>query len=191
MFNSDSCKPRAFFGYNQRLCIQRAVPYKSLPFITWGKSENLHLTLKFLGDTPESKIPELQQVVTKAVKGIEPFVINLRGFGVFPDKRAPRTLWTGIEGDLEVLLDLTRKIEIEVNQLGFPPEGKPFRPHLTLARIKKNQRATGKAIEKASMLADPFIFGSLLVEQVTLFKSELRPTGSVYTKLWAVSLAIS
>ena len=129
--------------------------------------------------------------MTKAVKGIEPFAINLRGFGVFPDKRAPRTLWTGIEGDLEVLLDLTRKIEAEVNQLGFPPEGKPFRPHLTLARIKKNQRAAGEAIEKASMLADPFIFGSLLVEQVTLFKSELRPTGSVYTKLWAVSLAIS
>ena len=82
-------------------------------------------------------------------------------------------------------------IETEVTQLGFPPEGKPFCPHLTLARIKKNQRAAGEAIEKASMLADPFIFGSLLVEQVTLFKSELRPTGSVYTKLWAVSLAIS
>ena len=132
-----------------------------LTFIIWGKSENFHLTLKFLGDTPESKIPELQQVVTKAVKGIEPFAINLRGFGVFPDKRAPRTLWIGIEGDLEVLLDLTKKIETEVNQLGFPPEGKPFRPHLTLARIKKNQRVAGEAIVKASVLAEPFIFGSL------------------------------
>ena len=162
-----------------------------LPFITWVKSANLHLTLKFIGDTPESKIPELQQAVAKTVTGIQPFVINLRGFGVFPDKLAPRTLWAGIEGDLEVLLDLTKMIETEVTQLGFPPEGKPFCPHLTLARIKKNQRAAGEAIEKASMLADPFIFGSLLVEQVTLFKSELRPTGSVYTKLWALSLAIS
>ncbi len=161
-----------------------------LPFITWVKSANLHLTLKFIGDTPENKIPELQQAVAKTVTGIQPFVINLRGFGVFPDKLAPRTLWAGIEGDLEVLLDLTKMIETEVTQLGFPPEGKPFCPHLTLARIKKNQRAAGEAIEKASMLADPFIFGSLLVEQVTLFKSELRPTGSVYTKLWAVSLAI-
>ena len=162
-----------------------------LPFITWVKSANLHLTLKFIGDTPESKIPELQQAVAKTVTGIQPFVISLRGFGVFPDKLAPRTLWAGIEGDLEVLLDLTKMIETEVTQLGFPPEGKPFCPHLTLARIKKNQRAAGEAIEKASMLADPFIFGSLLVEQVTLFKSELRPTGSVYTKLWALSLAIS
>ena len=188
---------RTFLAIDLPSCLLNSIVNKQrdlkqvFPSIDWVKSAKVHLTLKFLGDTPESKIPELQQVVAKAVKGIEPFVINLRGFGVFPDKWAPRTLWTGIEGDLEVLLDLTRKIETEVTQLGFPPESKPFRPHLTLARIKKNQRATGEAIEKASMLADPFIFGSLLVEQVTLFKSELRPTGSVYTKLWAVSLAIS
>ena len=162
-----------------------------LPFITWGKSENLHLTLKFLGDTPESKIPELQQVVAKAVKGIEPFVINLRGFGVFPDKRAPRTLWTGIEGNTDILVNLAKEIESKVKSLGFPPEGKPFRPHLTLARIKKNQRVLGQAIEKARVLADPFVFGRLLVEQVCLFESELRPTGSVYTKLWVIPLGNS
>ena len=188
---------RTFLAIDLPSCLLDSIVKKQqamkpeLPFITWDKSENLHLTLKFIGDTPESKIPGLQQVVAKAVKGIQPFVINLRGFGVFPDKLAPRTLWAGIEGDLEVLLDLTRMIETEVTQLGFPPEGKPFCPHLTLARIKKNQRAAGEAIEKASMLADPFIFGSLLVEQVTLFKSEFRPTESVYTKLWAVSLPIS
>ena len=188
---------RTFLAIDLPSCLLNSIVNKQrdlkqvFPSIDWVKSAKVHLTLKFLGDTPESKIPELQQVVAKAVKGIEPFVINLRGFGVFPHKRAPRTLWTGIEGDSEILLDLNRKIETEVSQLGFPPEGKPFHPHLTLARIKKNQRATGEAIEKASILADPFIFGSLLVEQVTLFKSELRPTGSVYTKLWAVSLAIS
>ena len=188
---------RTFLAIDLPSCLLNSIVNKQrdlkqvFPSIDWAKSAKVHLTLKFLGDTPESKIPELQQVVAKAVKGIEPFVINLRGFGVFPHKRAPRTLWTGIEGDSEILLDLNRKIETEVSQLGFPPEGKPFHPHLTLARIKKNQRATGEAIEKASILADPFIFGSLLVEQVTLFKSELRPTGSVYTKLWAVSLAIS
>lgn len=188
---------RTFLAIDLPSCLLDSIVKKQqamkpgLPFITWVKSANLHLTLKFIGDTPESKIPELQQAVAKTVTGIQPFVISLRGFGVFPDKLAPRTLWAGIEGDLEVLLDLTKMIETEVTQLGFPPEGKPFCPHLTLARIKKNQRAAGEAIEKASMLADPFIFGSLLVEQVTLFKSELRPTGSVYTKLWAVSLAIS
>ena len=88
-----------------------------------------------------------------------------------------------------MLMDLAKQIETEVKQLGFPPERKPFSPHLTLARIKKNQQIVGGAMEKANILDDPYIFGCLLVEKVTLFRSELRPTGSVYTKLWTVSLA--
>lgn len=159
--------------------------------INWVKSGNLHITLKFFGDTPESKINEIQQVVEQAVNGISPFEITLRGFGVFPDKRVPRTVWTGIEGEIQVLEDLAAQIELAVVPLGFPQEGRPFRPHLTLARIKKDHHAVGLAIEKTGMLFDPFIFGRLLVEQVTLFKSELRPTGSVYTKLWSVPLAKS
>ena len=164
---------------------------RELPSIAWGKSENLHITLKFFGDTPESKITEIQQVLTQTIKGIQPFVITLRGFGAFPDKWVPRTLWTGIEGDTDILLNLAKEIESKVKPLGFPPEGKPFRPHLTLARIKKNQRAVGQAIEKARVLADSFVFGRLLVEQVCLFESELRPTGSVYTKLWVIPLGNS
>ena len=117
---------------------------RELAGISWVKSENLHITLKFLGDTPETKIDELQQVVTQAVKGIPSFVITLRGFGAFPDKRAPRTLWTGIEGDTEILVSLANQIESAVAPLGFPPESKPFRPHLTLARIKRNHHAIGQ-----------------------------------------------
>ena len=188
---------RTFLAIDLPSCLLESIVKKQrdlkqeFPSIAWVKSENVHLTLKFLGDTPESKIPELQQVVARAVKGIEPFAINLRGFGVFPDKRAPRTLWTGIEGNTDILVNLAKEIESKVKPLGFPAEGKPFRPHLTLARIKKNQRVLGQAIEKARVLADPFIFGRLLVEQVCLFESELRPTGSVYTKLWVIPLGNS
>ena len=164
---------------------------RELPQIHWVKSGNLHITLKFLGETPEAKIGDLKEVVQQAVKGISPFVMTLRGFGVFPDKRSPRTIWTGIDCTQSVLDDLALQVEASVISLGFPEEGKPFRPHLTLARIKKDHREVGQAIEKAGVLADPFIFGRLLVEQVTLFKSDLRPTGSVYTKLWAVPLANS
>jgi RNA 2',3'-cyclic 3'-phosphodiesterase len=162
----------------------------SLPGINWVKSENLHITLKFLGDTPESQIDDLRKVVEQAVKGTSPFVMTLRGFGAFPDKRAPRTLWTGIDCEENVLENLATQVEAVVIPLGFPEEGKPFRPHLTLARIKKDYRELGKVIEKSGVLADPFIFGRLLVEQVTLFKSDLRPTGSVYTKLWAVPFQV-
>ena len=188
---------RTFLAIDLPSCLLDSIVKKQrdlkqeFPSIAWVKSENVHLTLKFLGDTPESKIPELQQVVAKAVKGIEPFAINFRGFGVFPDKRAPRALWTGIEGNTDILVNLAKEIESKVKPLGFPPEGKPFRPHLTLARIKKNQRDLGQAIEKARVLADPFVFGRLLVEQVCLFESELRPTGSVYTKLWVIPLGNS
>jgi len=164
---------------------------REFPRISWVKPENLHITLKFLGETPESKLDELQLVVSQAVSEFSPFVITLRGFGVFPDTRAPRTLWIGLDGEEEVLRDLAARIESAVEPLGFPPEGKPFRPHLTLARIKKDHREIGKAIEKAGILADPFIFGRLLVEQVSFLKSDLRPSGSVYTKLWAVPLGKS
>lgn len=164
---------------------------RELPQINWVEPGNLHITLKFLGDTTEAKIDDLQQVVQQAVKGISPFVLTLRGFGVFPDKRAPRTIWSRIDSDQMVLEDLALQVESSVISLGFPEEDKPFRPHLTLARIKKDHSAVGQAIEKSGMLTDPFIFGRLLVEQVTLFKSDLRPTGSVYTKLWAVPLANS
>jgi len=162
---------------------------RELSGVNWVKPENLHLTLKFLGDTPESKIDEIKKVMEETVKSTGPFVISLRGFGVFPDKRSPRTVWTGVEGETKVLESLASHIESAVVPLGFSKEDRPHRPHLTLARIKKDHRAMGLAIEKAGILFDPFIFGRLLVEQVTLFKSDLRPTGSVYTKLWAVPLA--
>ena len=164
---------------------------RELPQINWVKSENLHITLKFLGDTPEGTIDELKQVVQQAVKNISPFVITVRGFGVFPDKRAPRTIWTGIDCEQSALEDLALQVESSVMSLGFPEEKKAFRPHLTLARIKKDNLAIGQAIQQSGILTDPFVFGRLLVEQVTLFKSDLRPTGSVYTKLWAVPLANS
>ena len=164
---------------------------RELTGVNWVKPGNLHLTLKFLGDTPESKIDEIKNVMEETVKATGPFEITLRGFGVFPDKRSPRTIWTGIEGETMVLEGLAGHIESALVPLGFSKEERSFRPHLTLARIKKDYREMGLAIEKAGILFDPFIFGRLLVEQVTLFKSELRPTGSVYTKLWAVPLAKS
>jgi len=164
---------------------------RELPGVNWVKSGNLHVTLKFLGDTPESKIDELKRVVATALEGFSPFMITLKGFGVFPNTRAPRTMWTDINSERSALEDLALQVDASVISLGFPEEAKPFRPHLTLARIKKDHREVGQAIEKSGILADPFIFGQLLVEHVTLFKSDLRPTGSVYTKLWAVPLGQS
>ena len=157
--------------------------------IAWVNQENLHVTLKFFGDTTETQVAEIHRRVEPVFQKFSPFEIELRGFGVFPDTRWPRVLWTGIGGDVDVLTALVTQVDQAVVPVGFPSEANPFHPHLTLGRIKKAHRRVGKTISASGVLSDPFSFGRLRVERVTLFKSNLRPNGSVYTKLWDVSFA--
>ena len=161
---------------------------RALPGLSWSKTENLHVNLKFLGETTESHVDQIRRAVEPAVSGVSPFVIELKGFGVFPDHRSPRVLWVGLGGDLGGLSMLAECVEHAVVPLGFPQEDRPFRPHLTVARVKKDHREVGHVLGTLGMLTDPFPGGSLPVERVTLFKSDLRPTGPIYTKLWDVSL---
>ena len=161
---------------------------RELPGLSWSKTENLHVNLKFLGDTTESQVDQIRRVVEQAVSSIPPFVIELKGFGVFPDHRVPRVLWIGFGGALDSLTALAGCVGRAVVPLGFPQEDRPFRPHLTVARVKKDHREVGRVLGTLGVLTDPFPCGPLPVERVTLFKSDLRPTGPVYTKLWDVSL---
>ncbi len=156
--------------------------------ISWSKTENLHINLKFLGETTESQIDQIRQVVEQAVSNIAPFVIELKGFGVFPDNRLPRVLWIGIDGALDDLATLAERVGCAVVPLGFPQEDRPFQPHLTVARVKKDHREVGRALGTLGVFTDPFLCGQLPVERVTLYKSDLRPSGAVYTKLWDISL---
>ncbi len=124
----------------------------------------------------------------QAVSNISPFVIELNGFGVFPDNRLPRVLWIGIDGALDDLATLAECVGCAVVPLGFPQEDRPFRPHLTVARVKRDHREVGRALDTLGVFTAPFLCGQLPVERVTLFKSDLRPSGAVYTKLWDISL---
>lgn len=161
---------------------------RELPGITWSKIENLHVNLKFLGDTTESQVAQIRRLVEPAISHLSPFVIELEGFGVFPDCRSPRVLWIGLGGALDRLSALAECVGQAVVPLGFPQEDRSFRPHLTVARVKKDHRDVGRVLGTLGMLTDPFPCGPLPVERVTLFKSDLRPIGPVYTKLWDVSL---
>ena len=161
---------------------------REFPGISWSKPENLHVNLKFLGDTTESQVDQIRQVVEMAVSHVSPFVIELKGFGVFPDNRSPRVLWIGLGGALDSLTTLAECVGLAVVPLGFPQEDRPFRAHLTVARVKKDHREVGRTLDALGVFTDPFLCGPLPVERVTLFKSELRPGGAVYTKLWNVSL---
>lgn len=155
-----------------------------LPSSSWTRPQALHITLKFLGDTPEDLIDILKLSVGEALKGMESFPITLEGVGVFPNSHAPRILWLGVSSGKIALENLATEIDKVVSPFGFPPERKPFHPHVTLARVKRNHKEFGQKLDQLKILQNPFKFGSMMVQSLTLFRSELQPTGSVYTCLW-------
>ena len=161
---------------------------RELPELSWSKPENFHVNLKFLGNTTEGQIEQIRKAVEPAVSHVTPFVLALKGFGVFPDNQSPRVLWIGLGGALDSLTTLAECVDRAVVPVGFPQENRAFRPHLTVARVKKDYRAVGQALVTLGVLTTPFPCGNVSVERVTLFTSELRQSGAVYTKLWDVSL---
>ena len=185
---------RTFLAVDLSSALQAAIEQnirkikRELPGLSWSKTENLHLNLKFLGDTTEIQVNQIRQAVEPAISHLSPFDLELEGFGVFPDDRSPRVLWIGLGGALDSLVTLAECIGRAVVPLGFPQEDRPFRPHLTVARVKRNHRAVGRVLGTLGVLTDSFSCGPLPVEGITLFQSELRPSGAVYTKLWDVSL---
>ncbi len=139
---------------------------------------HLHVTLKFLGDTEESLVPKLNDVMSSAIKGIEPLTIKLRGSGTFPPKGCARVVWVGLEG-AEPLGVIASRLEASCRELGFEPEGRGFKPHLTLARIK-DPKASNSAIRLAEKFGSSE-FGTVKVDKILLKKSVLGPQGPTYT----------
>lgn len=160
----------------------------SLNGVKWVKPENIHLTLKFLGDTPQTKIIHINSALEKAVSNISSFTILSKGTGVFPNLRQPRVFWAGITTPPE-LLNLQKQIDSELSTLEFEVEKRPFTPHLTLGRVSEsaNPEIIVKVIN-ALTESDSFEFGSVNIQQITLFQSTLSPGGSIYTPLKRISL---
>lgn len=166
--------------------LRRIAPHVHLQ---WVRPESIHLTLKFLGNIENGQVEPVSRALTSAVEGQPKFSIELKELGVFPDIRAPRVLWLGFSEPMEALIRLAGSVEDALTPLGFPPEGKPFRPHLTLARIKDRPREVGKALVGSGLLRRSLRLGMLNVCEVSLMKSELKPSGSVYTRLHHVGLS--
>ncbi|MGH7751595.1 MAG: RNA 2',3'-cyclic phosphodiesterase, partial [Gemmatimonadales bacterium] len=108
--------------------------------VKWVKGDAIHLTLKFLGDVDPKQEPDIGGALARAVAGTRTFAVGVSGFGVFPDYRRPRVLWVGVEPhpSLELLQDA---VERALTPLGFEPEGRAFRPHLTLGRAERDAKA--------------------------------------------------
>ena len=154
--------------------------------IRWVRAENIHLTLKFLGDIEESKIVEIAEAVSKTAEEHSPISLKAKGIGVFPGIKRPRVLWVGLAGQLEALVKLQTTLDENSIVLDFPREKRPFKGHLTMGRIK--DRIDVKKLGDALMAFRGFESETFTAGQIILYKSELTPSGAVYTKLVSVSL---
>jgi 2'-5' RNA ligase len=166
---------------------KRQVPPGS---VKWVAPDGIHLTLKFLGETPVSRVRAVEAALRSACVGHAPFEFSVGGRGCFPNLRRPRVVWLGIQDRGRQLARLQESIEREIGPLGFPTEERGFSPHLTLGRIARSagpseEVAVGQAVEMS--VVDQL--GMQRVNEVCLISSDLRPTGAVYHVLAMAPLA--
>jgi len=154
----------------------------------WVSLENIHLTLKFLGETPADRVEDIGREIAQRIPGIPSVALSLHGVGTFPGlPKPPRVLWVGLAGETETLLRLQAAVEAGMESLGWPPERRSFRPHLTLARAKR--AFPRKPFEAALAEFREFSSPEFVLRHLVLFQSILRPTGAVYTPLAQFELA--
>lgn len=167
---------------NLELLLQMLRPKADLQ---WSPPANLHVTTKFIGEWPEEDLDILKEALAEISPPGE-FRVDIQGLGWFPDERNPRVFWAGIRGG-ESLPALARATEDACEPLGIAREGRPYSPHLTLARIRRPVDLTALRKSLASLPSDHF--GRFTATQFHLYESQLRPGGSIYTKLASFHLA--
>jgi 2'-5' RNA ligase len=149
--------------------------------VRWTSPENIHLTLKFLGDTDEAIVSRLSDTLAGLVKPLFPFEVEARGVGFFPDPAKPRILWTGFdEQSSEVLSLLQQALERDLGELGFESNERTFLPHVTLGRIKSRAHPDFSAFAAEYKGRS---FGKSYVKDFILYESTLTPNGPKYTVL--------
>lgn len=157
--------------------------------VRWVQPDSIHLTLKFLGDTPTDKIEEVQAALARAAAQVTPFVITAGELGCFPNNRQPRVVWVGLQEPTGKLARLQRAVEEFVAPLGFPTEGRPFSPHLTLGRVQRHaSRSEVRQIGEVVSASAVGVLDEMTVTEVSYIKSDLRPSGAVYTTLFRAEL---
>lgn len=154
--------------------------------VTWTPAERLHLTVKFLGDTEESLIAPLQDALQSAAASHVDVPLAIRGAGAFPTLRRPRVVWVGVEASPRLEL-LYHDIEEACGRLGIPSEGRPFRPHVTLGRVKARlEPAVVRALGRAAARLDFESDGT--ASSLDLMQSTLTRQGPTYRRLFSVPL---
>ena len=148
--------------------------------VKWVRPENMHLTLKFLGDISPDRVPPVAAALEGLAAGRAPFFFDAAGIGAFPNSRNPKVLWAGMEAEDSLKL-FHAELEAALAAMGFAREDRPFAPHLTLGRLRdgRERKLVAGLMEQH---ADER-FGRFAAERITFFKSELKPSGPVYEVL--------
>jgi 2'-5' RNA ligase len=169
--------------------LQSQLKAASRASVKWVDTKGIHLTLKFLGNVEPKRIPTIVGAVAQASRGITPFRLELAGTGVFPGQKQPRVAWVGLKGDVQTVVRLQEQLEAALVALGFLSEARSFTPHITLGRVRpEGQSAEKQNLAQAIILTRFEAATPLDVKAVSLIKSQLTPSGAIYTRLAEVKL---
>ena len=171
----------------QKLVVIQEQLKQSRSGVRWVKPSSIHLTLKFLGNILPIQVDDIAAAVAQLVRDEPPITLGAGGLGVFPSQRKPRVIWVGLRGEVDRLANIHAGLERALETLGFAPERRGFRPHLTIGRVKDRHHLQS-LIEAMSTMELPE-FNSFDADEIILYKSDLRPTGAIYTKLHRMPLA--
>ena len=183
---------RVFFAFDLNSELKEELASVQQQLLTWfaddlrySKKDSLHLTLKFFGEVEEAECSRLKEAISLIAQSSDPFEVKLSRVGCFPERGAPRVIWSGLSNQSGVLTDCYNRSEDEFSKLGYEKEKRPFHPHITLARPKKNANPNDirKMIERLEMkdLAQE-------ISEVSLFQSILSNKAAHYEKIFSVSL---
>lgn len=157
--------------------------------LRFAAASGIHLTLKFLGEISTDLAGGLHAVLDEAASRVRPFPVRVRGVGCFPSSRQPRVLWVGLEDHGGDLRTLQQAVETGSARLGLPKEDRPFSPHLTLARVRRDAGPEAAACVRFVLESEAGLdLGEMPIEAIHLFRSELRPSGAVYSRLHTAAL---
>jgi RNA 2',3'-cyclic 3'-phosphodiesterase len=172
--------------------LQTKLKTRGYTFVKWVDAKGIHLTLKFLGNVPLSKVDAIAGAIAKASEKISPFQLITTELGVFPNLMRPNVFWLGVGGALDHLTALQQKIDNLLEPLGFTMEKRTFTPHLTLARIRENASLQDRQ-NFGTSIATMHMDSSYVINvyNVNLMRSQLLPGGAVYSPLKIVKLSTS
>ena len=169
--------------------LQERLKSESRAPVKWVNPNNMHLTLKFLGNIDAGVTGKITSALEEAVRGTRPFHLEIKGLGVFPNPRRVNIVWVGITGEVNQLDQLQKRVESSLTPLGFVPESRPFTPHLTLARLR-DQATPDERLNLGQLIANTEFDANcnLYINSVHLVRSQLTREGPFYSHISSIEI---